>query len=847
MSWPTMSDYQEAVQNPANCFSDAQLKAGTPALNALGLPSPVTGGFCSVYQVASGKTRWAVRCFLHNIRDGRERYKEISKYLRGRKLKEMVGFEYVQEGIRIRGDWHPVLKMEWVDGLQLNTWVDRHAQDPKALRTLDERWAVLMDALETQHIGHCDLQHGNVLVDTHDHLRLIDYDGMYVPALRGKGSHEKGHPAYQHPQRDGKDFDDTIDRFAALVIHTSLVAVAESPALWKRFYDDDNLIFKRHDFMDPDGAPVFQELLKMKGVVAERANALRDACKKRLNETPRLRDVRGGGSARAAEKKPAKVFQLPFAAKKPAEAKAHAQAATPLKKVAGGGAVAAAPAGAPAGAPSGAPKSSAAPALVPRPSAAPSPTPKPGHAPAPRPSIIQLPRRAAPPAAPAPAPKPQPAPAKHPKPAAKQAPPVAKFQAVPKPQPAPVAKPSGSQPAWLGSGSQPSAPASKPSSAPVTSKPALQTTSAAASPARASRPASRRVTSSAATWTGWGVEWTRPGELRERHIWQVPVIGKREVPRTILGITMGTRTEKFAESHEEKVEDLGYKLGGHRLEVTSLAFSLDARLLVSGSRDGTVRVWNVKRGREACAPLLTESPVLATAIVPDRTMVAAVLDDRAVVLWDHGPKRRVIHVEAPDHTAFRAVAASSDGQWVAAGGAGRRLHLWNTERGTAGTEFERATGRIEAIAFTPDGGGIVVATHKSRVELFDRASGQVRWSTRTTCGRIAALYSSRHSGGVIGGARDGTVVRWSSHDGSEAQRMRPTPERLVSLAATPDASSLLIGLRSGKASVFEVSGSREVGLLEGHPGAVTAAAISATGKLAATGSTDGSVRLWGLR
>src|ERR1041385_6533609 len=340
VNWPTMSDYQEAVQNPANCFSDAQLKAGTPTLNALGLPSPVTGGFCRVYQVTSGKTRWAVRCFLHNIRDGRERYKEISKYLRGRKLKETVGFEYVQDGIRVRGDWHPVLKMEWVDGLQLNTWVDRHSQDPKALRQLEERWAALMDALEAQKIGHCDLQHGNVLVDTHDHLKLIDYDGMYVPALRGKGSHEKGHPAYQHPQRDGRDFDDTIDRFAALVISTSLIAVAESPALWKRFYDDDNLIFKRHDFMDPDGAPVFQELKKLKGVVADRAGVLRDACKKRQTETPRLRDVRGG-SSRGAEKKRAKIFQIPFAAKKPAQA----QAAAPMKKVAGGGAV---PAGPPA-------------------------------------------------------------------------------------------------------------------------------------------------------------------------------------------------------------------------------------------------------------------------------------------------------------------------------------------------------------------------------------------------------------------------------------------------------------------------------------------------------------------
>jgi WD40 repeat protein len=325
------------------------------------------------------------------------------------------------------------------------------------------------------------------------------------------------------------------------------------------------------------------------------------------------------------------------------------------------------------------------------------------------------------------------------------------------------------------------------------------------------------------------------------------VVAKRQVPRTLLGLPFGTRTEKYAERHEEKVEDLGYKLSGHRLEITSLAFTLDARLLVSGSRDGTVRVWNVKRGREACAPLVADSAVVAAALVPDRTMVAVVLDDRAVVLWDHGPKRRVVHLEAPDHTAFRAVAASSDGQWVVAGGAGRRLQLWGTERGVAGNEFQRATGRIEAIAFTPDGGGIVCSTHKSRLELFDRASGEPRWSIRTSCGRVLTLFASRHTGGVIGAARDGSVVRWSTTDGSEVQRTRPTPERLVALASTPDASNLLIGLRSGKASVFETAGSREVGLLDGHPGAVTATAISATGKFAATGSTDGSIRLWGLR
>src|SRR5262249_37234985 len=161
-----------------------------------------------------------------------------------------------------------------------------------------------------------------------------------------------------------------------------------------------------------------------------------------------------------------------------------------------------------------------------------------------------------------------------------------------------------------------------------------------------------------------------------------------------------------------------------------------------------------------------ESAVLATALVPDRSMVALILEERTLVLWDHGPKRKVIHLEAADRSRFRAVTVSPDGQWVAAGGSSRRIHVWNTERGVAAGEFQRSTGRIQALAFTPDGGGIACATHKSRLELFDRSSGEPRWSVRTTCGRVTALFGSRHTHGLVGGAADGTVARWDWNDGS---------------------------------------------------------------------------------
>src|SRR5262249_50955896 len=151
---------------------------------------------------------------------------------------------------------------------------------------------------------------------------------------------------------------------------------------------------------------------------------------------------------------------------------------------------------------------------------------------------------------------------------------------------------------------------------------------------------------------------------------------------------------------------------------------------------------------------------LAMAIVPDRTVIAAVLEERALVLWDHGPRRRVIHLEAPNRSALKAVAVSNDGHWVAAGGSGRRLYVWNTERGTLAGELDATTGRIEAIAFTPDASGIVCSTHKSRLERFDRASGKARWSIRTGCGRVTVLSMPPRAQGVLGGATDGTVARW---------------------------------------------------------------------------------------
>src|SRR5437763_327684 len=192
MPWPLSQDYNEAIQSPAENFADPDLRRGQAACNALGIPMPSSGNFADVYQVrCPDGGRWAVKCFTREAVGLRERYHEISKHLGRVKLPFTVDFTYLEQGIRVAGKWYPVVKMQWVEGLTLNQFVGKHASDPDMLEALFQVWVRLARRLRAADVAHGDLQHGNILLVPGPYanslvLKLIDYDGMWIPALAGK-------------------------------------------------------------------------------------------------------------------------------------------------------------------------------------------------------------------------------------------------------------------------------------------------------------------------------------------------------------------------------------------------------------------------------------------------------------------------------------------------------------------------------------------------------------------------------------------------------------------------------------------------------------------------------------
>ncbi|WP_147439238.1 hypothetical protein [Corallococcus sp. CA049B] len=263
MSLPTDSEYQEAVQNPSQVFSDSDLKSGQPELTSPALPFPKarSGNFATVYRLNCGTQSWAVRCFTRSIHhDQKRRYAEISRHLEVTKLRYAVGFTFIEKGIQVRGQWLPILKMEWLNGESLGSHIERNLRSPKALLALATKWVEMMRALRQSGIAHGDLQHGNVLI-VGDELRLIDYDGMFVPSLAGSTSYERGHDNYQHPKR-GDLFGPDLDNFSAWVVLISILALASQPQLWGQFKcGDDCLLFRKRDFAEPEKSKVLLTLL----------------------------------------------------------------------------------------------------------------------------------------------------------------------------------------------------------------------------------------------------------------------------------------------------------------------------------------------------------------------------------------------------------------------------------------------------------------------------------------------------------------------------------------------------------------------------------------------------------
>lgn len=262
MPLPRGDEYLAAVQNPRTAFSDVELKVCNAETDQFGIPKPYSGGFTTTFHLQNHSQQWAARCFTRAIPDLQRRYEAIGRFLQTSADGFFVKAACLNQGIRVGNLWHPIIKMQWLDGETLNIFIDRNISTPAIISKLVPEFVALVKRLESLRVAHGDLQHGNILVKQ-GKLYLIDYDGFYLPELSSLKTNEIGHLNYQHPSRSAAHYNPTIDRFSSIVIYLGLSAVAVSPPLWHKYDNSENILFRSNDFADVESSQLLIEISRI--------------------------------------------------------------------------------------------------------------------------------------------------------------------------------------------------------------------------------------------------------------------------------------------------------------------------------------------------------------------------------------------------------------------------------------------------------------------------------------------------------------------------------------------------------------------------------------------------------
>lgn len=293
MPYPQSTEYQEALQHPRTAFFDAELKNSKVEETPLGLPLALSGGFALTYPMTTPVRKVAVRCFHRQIPSAEQRYAAIAKRLKDLNSPYFVNFDYQQRGINVRGNPFPIVRMDWVNGQTLNLFLDRWSKNTSVMDNLRASFRTLASFLQRAGIAHGDIQNLNILVVGND-LRLIDYDGMYVPPLPIGNGTEVGHKHFQHPQRTLKDFGPNMDRFSFIVVDLSLRALVADPTLYPRFREGgETIVFKANDYVDPANSEIFR-ILKGSATLRASAENLERICDASISQVPTLEDFLSG-------------------------------------------------------------------------------------------------------------------------------------------------------------------------------------------------------------------------------------------------------------------------------------------------------------------------------------------------------------------------------------------------------------------------------------------------------------------------------------------------------------------------------------------------------------------------
>ena len=267
MQYPLISEYLAAIQDAHDNLD--KLSHLVPVLDKHGEPYRSSGAFAVVFKMKDEQTGkcYALKCFTEEQEGRAEAYHQIAEELEFVDSPYITSVKYLEKELFVdsncEDDEFPVLLMDWIEGETMETFIAENYTDSYEMSMLCYRFCKMAAWLRSQSFAHGDIKPDNIIVRPDGTLTLVDYDGMFVPAMKGQKSPTIGTKDFSHPLRTIDDFDETIDDFALASIALSLKAISLDSSLLQSYGASDRLLFSATDYLDLSKSKIFAALQRL--------------------------------------------------------------------------------------------------------------------------------------------------------------------------------------------------------------------------------------------------------------------------------------------------------------------------------------------------------------------------------------------------------------------------------------------------------------------------------------------------------------------------------------------------------------------------------------------------------
>jgi WD40 repeat protein/uncharacterized caspase-like protein len=272
-----------------------------------------------------------------------------------------------------------------------------------------------------------------------------------------------------------------------------------------------------------------------------------------------------------------------------------------------------------------------------------------------------------------------------------------------------------------------------------------------------------------------------------------------------------------------------------------VTFSPDGKILASGSQDNAVKLWDVATGKVLRSLTGHSAYVYSLAFSPNGQWLASGSRDRTIKLWELSTGRLLRTLTEHKEPVF-FVAFSPDSKTLVSAGWDNKIRLWDTTTAKARTLSERFS-EVTSVALSPNGKFIAIGSQDKAIKLSDLATGKAR-TIRGHADAISAITFSLDSRFIASASRDKTIKLWDVVTAQSLRTLTGYVSEVDSLAFSPDGQILAGGFLDSQIKLWGVTNGQVIQTLAGHSFYVKSVAVSPDGQLIASGSQDHTVKLW---